>query len=150
MRQPASQRPDLEHLTGGERQQLAVALGRPSTRTPASAPTTATWHEPRQRSRVPPPVSSNAPRTGVVADQAVGQVERDRVGRPGAGNPDRGDGAATAVLDDGAQARPEDLEDGPGVGRRASRTEAATGSGSTGWSAPATANWTRSPGASTA
>ena len=84
-----------------------------------------------------------------MADEPVGQIERDRIGRTGAGDTDGGNGTTATVLEDGAKpgatisntARASGGTDHDG-GRTAPGS--ATSSGS------ATVNWTRSPGASTA
>ncbi len=56
-----------------------------------------------------------------VPHHAVGQVERDRIGRAGSGDTDGGDAPPPPVLHDGPQTRRHDLEHRAGAGRQGPR-----------------------------
>ena len=103
---------DLEHLAGGERQQLPGRHRRCRRRgPPARRRRRRRGTAPRQRSRVPPPVSSSAPASRALPASAVGQRERHGVGRTRTRDPDRGDPTPATVLDDRPQPGGHHLED---------------------------------------
>ena len=130
--------PDLEHLTLGERQELAG--GR---RGAVDADLGGGAHGgdvARRAAHEPGATAGELERPGVrgVADQPVGQREGHRIGRTGRGDPHRGHGAPTAVLDHGTQPGNQDLEDQPRASRGSDHGGGTTGRGSSASSARAT------------
>ncbi len=97
----------------------APACRRPAP--PASAPTTATWQEPRQRNRVPPPVSSSAPDPVPLPVNRLASSNDTGSAGPAAGHTRRRHVPAPAVLHHGAQPRRHHLEHRPGLGRQGPR-----------------------------
>ena len=118
---PAALAADLEHLTGGQRQELALWR-----RGPVHADIRGGAHGgdmARTEATKPGPTPRELERAGVagVAGEQVGECEGHRIGRIGARDPDRGDGVPATVLYDRPQARGHDLEHGARLGRQGPR-----------------------------
>ena len=112
---------DLEHLTGGQRQQPALRR-----RVPVHADLRCGAHGSdiaRTEATKPGPTPREPERAGVrgVADKPVRESERHRIGRIGARDPVRGDGVPATVLHDRPQPRGHDLEHGALLGRHRRR-----------------------------
>ena len=152
VRQPPRRRPTSSTWPAAERQQLAVRVPASRRRGPRVPPRRRRHGtRPRQRSRVPPPVSSSVPAAAALPTSRLASIERDRVGRTGAGDTrrrPRPDGHRPGGRRAAPAPRPRTR---PGRRRAADHDGGRTGSPARrARPAPATVNWTRSPGASTA
>ena len=154
VRMPWAKEPDLDDLAREPRARPGLPAHRgavhPDIGFRSHPPTTATWHGPSARKRMPPAVTSTAPAPSTLPTSRFANACETGSAGPAVGDADGGHAVAAVVLEHGAQPGRHDLEHRRGApsAARPRRASGAAGPGSTGWPGPALVIRTTSPNAS--